>query len=98
MLGTGAGVSAFALGRWAPGTGDPAVGRAAWGALDRTLSDNQRERIFLPWNHRVAGLDYFVDHEAEEYGEYVQRQGTGLTLRETLVRQVRAAGRIGSGA
>ena len=175
VLGTGAGVSAFALGRWAPGTGDPGVGRAAWGALDRTLSDNQREQIFLPWDHpsrqlihnvpiferphlgtllsaeqqswvrggfdamlsgegrrlfrgplnveaggldgcvllcygtrgvvveddaryRIAGLDYFVDHEAEEYAEYVQRQGTGLTSRETLVRQVREAGRIGSAA
>ena len=48
--------------------------------------------------YRIAGLDCFVDHEAEEYGEYVRRQGTGLTLRETLVRQVREAGRIGSGA
>ncbi len=60
VLGTGAGVSAFALGRWAPGTGDPAVGRAAWGALDRTLSDNQRERIFLPWNHPSRQLIHNV--------------------------------------
>ena len=48
--------------------------------------------------YRIVGVDYFIDHEAEEFGEYVQREGTGLTLRETLVRQVREAGRIGSAA
>ena len=48
--------------------------------------------------YRIAGVDYCIDHEAGEYGEYVQREGTGLTLRETLVRQVREAGRIGSAA
>ena len=63
------------------------------------LSDDLKdvlERRDIPFDpdrrYRVAGLDYYVDHVEEHYGNLLSLQNTGITMRETLTAHVKKHG------